>query len=844
MDTGVQQTRFNGGEYDPRLHRRSDWDAWQWGMSRILNLVALKEGGLTRRMGTRFVARCVDDAPGRLLPFRRSQDDMVLIDARAGAFRFFDAADQSVIEHEGAPYELAHAMDLPALTALYTWQSADVLFMSDRRGDDQPQSLARYDTTDWRLNPFEAKQGPYLPQNGDDTHTLSVSAYEGAATLTSSKPLFTAAHVGALVRLFEGDQMEDYSVWTPEETVDANSVRSYGPNVYQSQGSATCGNRPPVHLDGIVRDGQAGALWQYLHDGAGLVEITSVASATSAGVTVLKRPPSAGVALKFWAEGAFSNARGWPRIGGIFEERFVLFSTAAEPDTVHLSATGEYTPTQAVFRPGTGSGEVNDNDAVRRTIANGQVLFPAWVHADEQMLIGTPLGVFRFVGPTLDEPISPASAVARKLRRVPGCAPDVLPETAHGRLIYPSRTGRGLVSLDLVDEGFEDLLARAGHIGRRGRIQQIVWQAEPEHRLWMRNENDELFCFTYDPTHGAYGWTRQALGGRYEDRAPKVESLAVLPDQSGRDRLWLRVARTDDAGAVVRTIEVLDPDWSPERALLDACLHLDAAVSYDGWNTDASRTLTIESVTALERDASCTLNAAGITLDALAGRTVHLRVVDTDRDGQLSARIIKLKLADDASGATASGRFTHTPPQDLSGWIASPISDWAECALQVGGASHLNGMPLTGWADGVRLDDLSAEAGVVDVSALIEPAARIEVGLSHDWLARTLYLDFPSRGETKLARKRIKDLAIGYVNTRGGRVRVITGSDKGVSHHALPLEIRDDADPLGQAPRAKNGQTPINIESGRAYEVRLEISGDGPEPFTLDHIAAGVGLGV
>ena len=843
MDTAVQQYRFNGGEYDPRLHRRSDWDAWQWGMSRALNLIGLKEGGLTRRMGTRLVARCVDDAPGRLMPFRRSQDDMVLIDAREDAFLFFDAADQTAIEDGGAPYEIAHTMDMSAINALYTWQSADVLFLCDQRGESAPQSLSRYDQTDWRLEPFETEDGPYLPRNSDPLHTMSVSGLSGSVTLTSSKPIFTSDHVGALIRLFEGDQMEDYSVWTPEETVNSDSVRSYGPNVYKAQANATCGNRPPVHLDGIVRDGQAGAFWEFLHDGAGLVKITAVSSPTSATATVIKRPPSSGVAFKFWQEGAFSNARGWPRTGGIFDERFGLFSTAAEPDTVHLSAAGEYSPTSAVFRPGTGSGEVNDNDAIRRTIANGEVLFPAWVHPHEQLLIGSPGGILRIAGPTLDEPLSPSSTVARKLRRAPGCAPNVLPEVAHSRLIYPTKTARGLVSLDLVDENFEDLLTRAGHIGRRGRIRQTVWQAEPEHRLWMRNEHDELFCFTYDPTHDAYGWTRQVLGGRYGVGAPKVESLAVLPDASGRDRLWLRVARTNDAGDIVRTIEVLDPDWSPELALLDACLHLDAAVVYDGWNADPARTLRISSVESAERDGACTLSASGLSLDGLAGKTVHLRVQTRNEDDELTARIVRVEVDAAASGATATARFTQTPPEDLGEWMTA-LSDWAECAMSVEGVSHLEGMPLTAWADAIRIDGLSAQEGVVDLSAHDEPpepSARIAVGLSHAYRGRTLNLSFPGRGEDKLSRKRIKSLAVGYVNTRAGNVRVIGGV---VSYPAQPLEIRDDADLMGAAPRAKSGQTPINIESGRAYEARLEVSGDGPEPFTLDHIAAGVGLGV
>lgn len=67
------------------------------------------------------------------------------------------------------------------------------------------------------------------------------------------------------------------------------------------------------------------------------------------------------------------------------------------------------------------------------------------------------------------------------------------------------------------------------------------------------------------------GWSRQFLGGRYQDGGAVVESLAVIPGSAAtgsenRDEVWFLVKRTID-GATRRSLEVLEGGFEgPERS--------------------------------------------------------------------------------------------------------------------------------------------------------------------------------------------------------------------------------------------------------------------------------------
>ncbi len=83
------QPAFNAGEFGPRMVARSDFAKYRNAARKFENLIALAQGGATRRPGFRFVVPVKDEmAKTRLMPFQFSTIQAYVIEAGDGYFRF------------------------------------------------------------------------------------------------------------------------------------------------------------------------------------------------------------------------------------------------------------------------------------------------------------------------------------------------------------------------------------------------------------------------------------------------------------------------------------------------------------------------------------------------------------------------------------------------------------------------------------------------------------------------------------------------------------------------------------------------------------------------------------
>lgn len=83
------QASFNTGELSPRMQGRGDFNKFKSGASVVENLLALPQGGLTRRPGTRYVVEVKDStAKCRLIDFVFSTTQAYIIEAGNAYFRF------------------------------------------------------------------------------------------------------------------------------------------------------------------------------------------------------------------------------------------------------------------------------------------------------------------------------------------------------------------------------------------------------------------------------------------------------------------------------------------------------------------------------------------------------------------------------------------------------------------------------------------------------------------------------------------------------------------------------------------------------------------------------------
>lgn len=337
MGTGVIQPSFTAGELSPSMYGRIDFARYYTGLKTCRNFIVRQYGGIVNRPGTKLVAETKSSGAVRLIPFQFNTEQAYVLEFgdqymrvhKDGATVVKTLADTSAwltgtayavgafvkqsnviyycltahtsgtfatdlaagkwvaqsIYEIPTPYLLA---DLPLLK--YT-QNADVMTICHT--SYKTRDLSRTAHNAWTLAEFVNTEGPFGDANLDTTKTIYASGYTGTVTLTASATLFTSAMIGQLMRI-EQAPTTPVRKWMTETIFWLNQERQAGSNYYKclSFPYATSGTVRPSVLEGQEYDGSPGCLWEYLHSGFGIVQITAVASGTSATATVLKRLPT------------------------------------------------------------------------------------------------------------------------------------------------------------------------------------------------------------------------------------------------------------------------------------------------------------------------------------------------------------------------------------------------------------------------------------------------------------------------------------------------------------------------------------------------------------------------
>ena len=148
--------RFNFGELSPLIAGRVDFSKYQAGCKRLENFIPLVQGPISRRGGTRFIAKSANgNNPVALLRFEFSESTAYIIEAGHLYLRFYYA--QSPVEKNGAVYQISTPWQQKDifkgdLCLLKYVQSGDVLYVVSP--GQAPQKICRYGHTDWRIKPL------------------------------------------------------------------------------------------------------------------------------------------------------------------------------------------------------------------------------------------------------------------------------------------------------------------------------------------------------------------------------------------------------------------------------------------------------------------------------------------------------------------------------------------------------------------------------------------------------------------------------------------------------------------------------------------------------------------
>jgi hypothetical protein len=373
-------TSFNKGVFSPKITERIDTESYASGCKKLENFIPSIYGGVERRPGTIFVAekKASTGTTARLIPFVFSSDIAYLIEMGDYYMRFFyggavllDGISEVSIE---TPYPEAD------LFALQFKQVGDVVRFTHE--SYAPEKLSRTDPYTFVLEELDFRKGPFLTRNDlintDVTTSIllasSVVGVGASGTLTATNyiggpaSLFYDEQIGALFKLIHKRTVTEVSVsgsgtsdeldikgtayfvtagtWAGKVILQRQDNGSDWEDFRTYQGLTSGARNDSVSFtekeDNIkyrmVSTGMSGnfscTLNVYDPNKAGIVRIVSLNGESSANIEVIAALDSdaAGVATKRWAEGAWSDLRGYPSSVTFFGDRCVYLGKLSSPE--------------------------------------------------------------------------------------------------------------------------------------------------------------------------------------------------------------------------------------------------------------------------------------------------------------------------------------------------------------------------------------------------------------------------------------------------------------------------------------------------------------------------------
>jgi len=477
-------------------------------------------------------------------------------------------------------------------------QSADVVYV-DCAGV-RPQKIERRGTgRSWSVVDFAPNFGPFLP-TASSTAKLQFGAYIGNATLNSDIPLFTADHVGALVRAFHGGQDGVWRLGDTQVSTDAIEVTGYSDTgggadserqlVFTVTGTWSGSiviersfNGPEEGYHSVDTNFVAGGLgaedtgsftrtindrddnvgvWyrarvsshtsgvavvSITYKGGGITGVARIIgynSATDVDVEILSRFSDTGPTDN-WQEGHWSAQQGFPTSVALHGGRLAH----AEGGQLFMSVSDDYENYD--------DGTVGDAGPVVRALGSGPVDAIRFLISKLRLLIGTAGAEIALTTSSLDEPVTPTNCNAR-LFSSKGSA-NVRALHLDTRAIHVGRAGNRIYMIGPSDAAFGDYasfdLTRLVPNLLDAGVVSIAVQRHPDTRVHCVLADGKVAILTYEPEEEVVCWS---MWEGDTGTGAAVEKVVVLPG-SGEDAVFYHVRRTIN-GTTKRHLE----KWSKE----------------------------------------------------------------------------------------------------------------------------------------------------------------------------------------------------------------------------------------------------------------------------------------
>jgi hypothetical protein len=520
-----------------------------------------------------------------------------------------------------------------ALSEVRFDQSGDVIFCACR-GYVQMR-IERHATRSWSVVKYAPSDGPFRADNAESIR-ISAAAISGDTTLTASKDLFAATHVGALFRLTSAGQTVS-STLTAEDTF-TNPIRVTGTGSGRNFSSeltaaptfsgttsltlqrsiaepgdwvdvsayTTVGVR--THNDALdnqvvyyrigIKTGDYtaldGVLSQLIFSAGsitGIARVTGYTSPTSVSAAVLSDLGGTASTAN-WAEGAWSAKRGYPTSVVLHDGRLWW----AGKDKINGSVSDAFSSFDDEIE--------GDSGPISRSIGAGPVDTINWLVSAANLMVGGQGSEYVARASSLDEPLTPTQFGLKSVSTLGSAALRAI--KVDNSVVFVQRNGTRAYEISLDSGSYNyvssDLTALVPEIGSPS-IVRIAVQRMPDTRIHCVRSDGLVAVLVFDKVENVSCWLLVETDGDIED-------VAVLPG-SEEDSVYYTVKRTINS-ATVRFIE----KWALESECVGGTTNrqADAFVSF----TNGPASATITGLSHLEgesvvvwADGKCLADAAG-----------------------------------------------------------------------------------------------------------------------------------------------------------------------------------------------------------------------------------------
>lgn len=532
--------------------------------------------------------------------FQFSTTTTFALEVGGGYVRFF-ANKQQVLDGSD-PYEVVLPYTIDEVREVQAEQVGDVIYIA--HGNHWPGKLTRIADDDWEFDYIDTDSPAILDPNADKDIQISASATTGTVTLTATGgDVWTEDNVGGYFQISHEQQAQSSTV-----DITGNSTGS-SIQIYGKYNLRTYGNwGATVYLERSVDGGttwkESGKFEAYLSSEglgsrnvdvegeasepalyrlrvadfddasdakvvletysaivSGVVEITGYTSETSVTALVIEDLKGT-AATPYWAEGAWSERRGYPRAVCLHEQRVVFGGTAYQPRTFWGSAIGDF----ETFEQGSLA-----SDPYSYELAGPERNAIQWMESGPALLIGTSGAVYAVRGDLYGAPISPTAVDVKRQEMVGSEYRRAV--QAGGSLLFIERRGRKLRLVGFSSDAnrfvSEDITLYASHVTESG-IAGMAWQSDLQ-ILWAWMNDGTLASLSLNQAQGVVGWARHDVGF-------VMAAVTLYGTATETDQLWLMVGRDINSQGVI-TVEMMDPTLWTTR---DEHYAVDGGLIYDG----------------------------------------------------------------------------------------------------------------------------------------------------------------------------------------------------------------------------------------------------------------------